>query len=167
MISDTHGLLRNEVFAAFEEVDRILHAGDVGDPGILDALVAVAPVTAVWGNMDDRDVRERTRELVEGTVGGIPFVLLHGHQVPRYAELPARFPGARLLVHGHSHLPTLHRFDDTVVLNPGSAGPRRPGKPVSLAVLEVRTAGRESRCPDLRIRHLDLETGGGLRPDGR
>ncbi len=152
LISDTHGLLRNEVFSAFAGVDRILHAGDVGDPAILPALAALAPVEAVWGNVDGWDLRADVREVARGGLAGHRFVLVHGHQVARLAELSERFADADLVVHGHSHLPAVRRAGPVLLVNPGSAGPRRFGKPVTVALLEVMP-GR------LRVEHMDLETG--------
>jgi len=158
VISDTHGFLRSEVFEAFADVDRILHAGDVGDPAILLDLGVLAPVTAVWGNVDGAAVRGECPESAEVEVGGVRFALLHGHQATDYDGLPGRFPDADVVVHGHSHLPALRRVDGTVILNPGSAGPRRFGKPVTLATVTVR-AGRPS------VQHLDLQTGKVFTPD--
>lgn len=160
LISDTHGLLRSAVYAAFDGVDRILHAGDVGDPAILAELEVVAPVDAVWGNVDGPEVRAVTREVVEGETAGLEFTLVHGHQVRDYADLPARFPGADLIVHGHSHLPALRGVGNALLLNPGSAGPRRMDRPVSLAVVTVRE-GEPS------VRHLDLESGRAFDPGER
>lgn len=156
VISDTHGFLRSDVFGAFRGVARILHAGDVGEPRILTELEVLAPVTAVWGNVDGPEVREATREMAEGEVAGVRFALVHGHQVRDYADLPGRFPGADLVVHGHSHVPTVGRRDGTVILDPGSAGPKRFGKPVTVALVEVEEG-------EISVRHLDLESGGEYR----
>lgn len=153
VVSDTHGLLRSDLFGAFRDVDRILHAGDVGEPAFLDDLSVVAPVTAVWGNVDGSEVRRRTDESAEGTTAGLRWAVIHGHQVGDYAELPSRFPGAALVVHGHSHVPAARRVDGALLLNPGSAGPRRMGKPVTAALVEVQDGRPE-------VRHLDLLTGG-------
>lgn len=158
VISDTHGFLRSEVFGAFDSVDRIVHAGDVGDPAILADLEVLAPVTAVWGNVDGGEVRRMCTESAEGTVAGLRFAVTHGHHVARYDRLPERFPGARVVIHGHSHLPALRRVDGTVILNPGSAGPKRFDKPVTVALMTVRD-GRVS------VRHLDLETGEEFAPE--
>lgn len=152
VISDTHGLLRSSVYGPFREVDLILHAGDVGEAAILTELEVLAPVEAVWGNVDGPEVRAVADEVVEGEVDGLRYALVHGHQVGDYADLPRRFPRADLIVHGHSHVPVVRRVDGTLVLNPGSAGPRRMDKPVALAVVTVR--GGEPT-----VRHLDLETG--------
>ena len=149
VVADTHGLLRSEVFDAFRGVQHILHAGDVGDPSILDDLAALAPVTAVWGNMDGATVCDLTSEVREIDIGGIQIVVLHGHQLADYAVLPSRFPHARVVVHGHTHLPSNRRIDGVLVLNPGSAGPRRPGKPVTVAILDI--ADREATA-----RHVHL-----------
>lgn len=154
VLSDTHGLLRPEVLRAFRGVARILHAGDVGDPAILTELEALAPVTAVWGNVDGWAVRDRTAEEAEGEVAGLRYAVTHGHQVmPRYGRLAARFPGAGLVVYGHTHVPALRRAGGTLLLNPGSAGPRRAGRPVSVAVVEIRPGAPPG------VTHLDLESG--------
>lgn len=150
VVSDTHGLLRSSVYGAFEDVDRILHAGDVGEPRILTELEVLAPVDAVWGNVDGPEVRAVTEEQIEGTAGGIGFGLVHGHQVRDYADLPARFPGARLAVHGHSHDPSVREVDGTVLLDPGSAGPRRMDRPVAVALVTVDGDG-------VSVRHVELE----------
>lgn len=157
VVSDTHGLLRPALLEAFQDVDHILHAGDVGDPAILADLEVLAPVTAVWGNVDGGAVRAVTEESVEGRVGGLPFALIHGHQVAdAYERLADRFPAARLIVHGHSHLPGVRRVGAARLLNPGSAGPRRFGKPVSAAVVEIGPPSAEEGPSDPRVRFLDL-----------
>lgn len=157
VISDTHGLLRPEVFEAFAGVDLILHAGDVGDPRILTDLAAIASVRAVWGNVDGTAVRDSTVEAGSGEAGGLRWGMAHGHQVmPRYERLLDLFPGAGLVVHGHTHEPALSRIGDVLLLNPGSAGPRRAGKPVTVALV-VAAEGAP------RVRHVDLETGAGFR----
>lgn len=161
VISDTHGLLRPEAIKLLEGVDQILHAGDVGEVSLLSDLAMLAPITAVWGNMDGWDVRERTTEVVEGELEGLPFAMLHGHQImPHYDRLADRFPHACLVVHGHSHMPAQTSADGVFILNPGSAGPRRRGTPVSVARVKV-IGGRLAE-----ILHLDVETGRAFRPEG-
>ena len=150
VISDTHGLLRPEVFEAFRGVSHILHAGDVGDPMILEDLAALAPVTAVWGNMDGPDIQAVTQEEAAVELAQTPIAVIHGHQLGDYGRLPARFPAARVIVHGHTHLPFNDRIDGTLILNPGSAGPRRSGKPVTVALLRLDSDGA-------RARHVHLQ----------
>lgn len=154
LLSDTHGLLRPEALELCRGVDLILHAGDVGDPAILTDLATLAPLRAVWGNTDGWDVRREVDEDVEVTVAGVPIAVVHGHRVRSYGELPELYPEARVVVHGHSHVPKCdRRSDGRLVVNPGSAGPRRPGKPVTAARLEI---GADA---DLRVEIRDLESG--------
>jgi putative phosphoesterase len=137
LIADTHGLLRPEVVDAFAGVEHILHAGDVGSPDVLDGLRAIAPVTAVRGNVD---VGLGLPEVARRELAGVRVVVVHGDRVgsPTPEKVTARYPGADLLVYGHSHRPALSQIDDTVVVNPGSAGRRRFRNPVSVARAELR-----------------------------
>lgn len=140
IISDTHGLLRPEVYGAFEGVDRILHAGDIGSLDLLLELEAIAPVTAVWGNTDDFDVRGRVPEIVETEIDGFQFLLIHGHQFgsPTPEAVNQRYPGAEVIIYGHTHRPLLTIVDDVVtVMNPGGAGRRRFDLPASVGIMEL------------------------------
>lgn len=145
VLSDTHGLLRPEVFRHLERVEHILHAGDVGDPDILTALEAVAPVTAVWGNTDGFPIRHRLEESEEVDLGGYRVALTHGHTLGSLtpARLHERFPHADLVVYGHTHKPRQDRIDDRLILNPGSCGPKRFNLPVSMALVELLDSGVE------------------------
>lgn len=139
LISDTHGLLRNEIYAAFEGADEILHAGDVGDPAILTELEVIAPVQAVFGNVDDWDVRELAAESLELERQGHRIIVIHGHQwgSPRVEDLTAAYPDSSVIVYGHTHQPLVERAEKTLIVNPGSAGHQHFGKPVSAALLDV------------------------------
>ena len=140
VISDTHGLLRPEVFDVFSGVDLIVHAGDIGNPGILDDLRAVAPVHAVWGNTDGFDVRHALPEVIEQEIEGLSFVVTHGHQLgsPTPENLTDHWPEALVIIYGHTHRPLLTLVDRVVtVMNPGGAGPRRFDLPPSVGILEL------------------------------
>lgn len=140
IISDTHNLLRPEVFDVFQEVDHILHAGDIGDPDILTQLEAIAPVTAVWGNTDGFDIRAMVPEVAQFRLEGIDFVVIHGHQVgsPTPEKLYEKFPTAEVIIYGHTHQPLLTNLDVVVtVMNPGSAGARRFDLPPSVGIMEL------------------------------
>lgn len=140
VISDTHGLLRPEVFSVFEGVDHILHAGDVGPADLLTELEALAPVTAVYGNTDDWDLRERLPLVAQIELDGFRIVVTHGHQLgsPTPEKLHAAFPDAEILVFGHTHRPLLTSVDVVVtVMNPGGAGPRRFDLPPSVGIMEL------------------------------
>jgi putative phosphoesterase len=134
VISDTHGLLRPEAVAALTGVERIIHAGDIGERAVLAALGRLAPVSAVRGNNDRggwaRDIPET--EVVE--IGGVALYVLHDlHEL----DLDPRAAGFAAVIAGHSHQPRQERRDGVLYFNPGSAGPRRFRLPVSLGRLTV------------------------------
>ena len=140
IIADTHGLLRPEIFDVFAGVDRILHAGDIGPPELLAELEAIAPVTAVFGNTDGFAIRARVPEIVETRIEGFDFLLLHGHQLgtPTPDKLNRAYPGAEVIIFGHTHRPLLTLVDQVVtVMNPGGAGARRFDLPASVGIMEL------------------------------
>lgn len=151
IISDTHGLLRAQVFEVFEGVEHILHAGDVGDADILTALEAVAPVTAVWGNVDGGEIRNRVPEVARIELAGVPVVVLHGMQLgsPTPEKAAAAHPDAGLVVFGHSHRPVVRQVGSVLAVNPGSAGRRRFADPVTVALAEVEDGRVTARLVDL------------------
>jgi len=140
VISDTHGLLRPEVFDVFEQVDHILHGGDVGKSEILIELEALAPVTAVYGNVDPVELRSRLPQVATVELDGFEVVVTHGDQFghPTPEKLHAAFPRAEIIVYGHTHQPLLELVDKTVtVMNPGGSGhPRFDLKP-SVGIMEL------------------------------
>ena len=138
VISDTHGLVRPEALAALAGVERIVHAGDIGAPDVLETLGRIAPVTAVRGNND----RERWAADIPETdvleIGEVSLYVLHDlHEL----DLDPRAAGFAAVIAGHSHQPRMEERDGVLYLNPGSAGPRRFKLPISLARLTV-TGGR-------------------------
>lgn len=140
VIADTHGLLRPEVFEAFSEVDHILHAGDLGPLDLLTELEALAPVTAVYGNTDDEEVRRRLPQVAAIELDGFDIVVTHGDQLgsPTPERLNSVFPQAQIIIYGHTHRPLLTVVDVVVtVMNPGGAGHRRFGLPPSVGILEL------------------------------
>ncbi len=140
VISDTHGLLRAEVFEAFKEVDHILHGGDVGTWEILVELQTLAPVTAVYGNTDAPELRGKLTQVAQVELDGFEIVVTHGDQFghPTPATLHDAFPRAEIIVFGHTHKPLLELVDRTVtVINPGGAGPKRFGLAPSVGILEL------------------------------
>jgi uncharacterized protein len=140
VISDTHGLLRPEVFQAFERVDHILHAGDVGPADLLDQLATLAPVTAVYGNTDDFEVRRRVPQVAALELDGFDIVVTHGDQFgsPTPEKLNAAYPEAEIIIFGHTHRPLLTLVDVVVtVMNPGGAGHRRFSLAPTVGILEL------------------------------
>jgi len=140
VISDTHGLLRVEVLEVFEGVDHILHGGDVGKWDVMVELQALAPVTAVYGNVDEFEIRSKLPQVAEIELEGFRIVVTHGDQLgsPTPAKLHEAFPDAEIIVYGHTHKPLLELVDKTVtVMNPGGAGAPRFGLRPSVGILEL------------------------------
>jgi putative phosphoesterase len=140
VIADTHGLLRPEVVHAFAEVDHIIHAGDIGSLELLIELEALAPVTAVYGNTDGFEIRQRVPQVARVELDGFDIIVTHGDQFgsPTPEKLNAAFPDAQIIVYGHTHRPLLTVVDVVVtVMNPGGAGARRFSLPPSVGILEL------------------------------
>ena len=141
VISDTHGMLRPEVFEVFEGVDHILHAGDVGPVDIITELEAIAPVTAVFGNTDGFDLRARLPKVARVELDGFDIIVTHGAQFGRGmtpATLHEAFPAADIIIYGHTHRPLLETVDVVVtVMNTGGAGARRFDLPASVGIIEL------------------------------
>lgn len=149
LVSDTHGHLDPAVLAALAPSDLVVHAGDVGNAAVLDALGAVAPVAAVAGNNDvaakwprgEGSVRTALPEAIEIALAGGSLVVVHGHQWPRaaqrHARLRARWPGARAIVYGHSHRRVTDTEEIPWVLNPGASGRARTHGGASWLALTV------------------------------
>jgi putative phosphoesterase len=133
VVSDSHGLLRPEVTRTLAGVDHILHAGDVGTPGVLAALERIAPVTAVRGNVDHGPWATALPDRVQVELGGARFLVLH-----RLEDLGAAPAGVTAVVYGHSHRPAQELRQGVLYLNPGSIGPRRFRLPVAWCFLDVR-----------------------------
>jgi putative phosphoesterase len=139
LISDTHGMLRPDVFDVFERVDLILHAGDVGGDDILDELEAIAPVHAVRGNTDWTS--PRLADFVEISIGELRMHLSHGHEMPGGSPNAAKLLDAYdhdILVYGHTHKPAIVEANGRWVINPGAAGQRRFNLKPTVALLRVR-----------------------------
>lgn len=134
VISDTHGLVRPEALRALEGVERILHLGDVGQPGVLSVLASLAPVTAVRGNVDRGEWADALPETEVVEIEAASLYLLHDLGTLDLDPAVAGFSG---VLFGHSHRPGAEFRDDVLYLNPGSAGPRRFKLPLTVALLIV------------------------------
>ncbi|MFN3595837.1 MAG: metallophosphoesterase family protein [Rubricoccaceae bacterium] len=168
LVSDTHGYYHPALDDVLRGVDLILHAGDVGAVDVLDRLEALAPVRAVYGNIDGQDVRRRAPEHFRGTIGGVRLWMTHigGHPgkpggPPRWARgigaaLRAERPD--VFVCGHSHILRAERvpaLGGMLFVNPGAAG--RQGFHTVKTCLRLHVAhGRTAR---LDVVHLDAPAG--------
>ncbi len=134
VISDTHGVLRPEAAAALAGVDRILHAGDVGTLAVLDALRAIAPTTAVRGNVDHGGWATALPLTDVVRLGTLDVYMLHDLDA---LDLDPVAAGFAAVITGHSHQPKAEWTRGVLYLNPGSAGPRRFTLPVTLSILRI------------------------------
>jgi putative phosphoesterase len=137
LVSDTHGQFRDAVVQALSGVSIILHAGDVGGEHVLRLLRNIAPVQAVFGNVDDpADVNLQSR--VQLKVGGLTVHVSHGHELgsPTPERMLRAYP-ADVLVFGHTHRALVERLENRLVVNPGAAGPRRFNLQPSVARLSI------------------------------
>ena len=148
VISDTHGLLRPEAVDALQGSDYIVHAGDIGRSIILDELRSIAPVVAVRGNMDGgwwayqlpvADILEVNKILI--------YVI---HDISRM-DLDLKTSNIKVVVSGHTHSPAVGNNDGVLYLNPGSAGPRRSNRPVSVAIIKVTGKSAKAELITLKV----------------
>lgn len=146
LISDTHGLLRPEALAFLEGSDHIVHGGDICDASVLEALSAIAPVTAVRGNNDHGVWASRLRETELFQVGEIFICAIH--DLAGLEPVPGA-PLAQVVVSGHSHRPSVEWREGILYVNPGSAGPRRFKLPVSIGELTVTGRSVSARIVEL------------------
>lgn len=161
IVADTHSEPhpRAAELIAREKPDHILHAGDIGSLDVIDALAAIAPTSAVRGNIDAESATipdALTVDLVDGQAIRLRLLMQHiavnGPRLRADAVRRAQAESAGLVVCGHSHVPFIGRDRELAVFNPGSIGPRRMHLPIVFGVLEL-AAGRIS------LKHIDCETG--------
>lgn len=142
VISDTHGLLRREALEALRGSERIIHAGDVGDPEILAQLSSIAPVTAVRGNIDKGSW---ARKLKQSEVVEADEVLIYVLHNLDDLDLKPEAAGFSAVIYGHSHVPKQETRNGVLHFNPGSAGPRRFKLPITVGrlIIERKTVRAE------------------------
>jgi putative phosphoesterase len=148
VISDTHGLLRPEAVDVLQGSDYIVHAGDIGRSIILDELRSIAPVVAVRGNMDGgwwayqlpvADVLEANKILI--------YVI---HDISKI-DLDPKTSNIKVVVSGHTHSPSIENHNGVLYLNPGSAGPRRSRRPVSVALIKITGKSAKAELITLKV----------------
>ncbi|MCI8894614.1 MAG: metallophosphoesterase family protein [Lachnospiraceae bacterium] len=135
IISDTHGVLREEVKQILRSCDAILHGGDIDSQNLLAELMAIAPTTAVQGN-NDRNWADPLPEIRYFSLYGLSFCMIHDKK-----KLPGKPADADIIIYGHSHKYQEAREDGRLWLNPGSCGRRRFGQPLTMALLQVADSG--------------------------
>ena len=151
IISDTHGLVRPEALDVLKDVERIIHAGDIGSPDVLRTLQTIAPVVAVRGNNDRDEWASTLPVTVSVEVGAHRFYILHELDHLDVDPVAAK---CSAVIFGHSHQPVTEMRKGVLYLNPGSAGPRRFRLPVTLARLHIHGQELESELIELIPPHV-------------
>jgi putative phosphoesterase len=149
LISDTHGLLRQEAVQALRGSELIIHAGDVGKPEILEELRRIAPVVAVRGNVDTEPWALALPETAVAEAGAALIYVLHDVHA---LDLDPAASGFHIVVSGHSHKPGKTERDGVLYVNPGSAGPRRFQLPITVARLNLEEEPLNLEFVELEIR---------------
>jgi hypothetical protein len=146
IISDTHGLLREEAIAALQGCDLILHAGDIGTYAVLEQLQQIAPTIAVRGNIDHGQWAEGLPEVERVMINGMKFCLLHN-----IGELSfdPQAEGLRAVIYGHSHKPRNEEQSGLLYFNPASAGPRRFSLPVAVGRISFQDGAMRAEIVEL------------------
>ena len=157
VLSDTHGLLRQEVLDHLRGSDAILHGGDINNQGILMTLQSIAPVYVVRGN-NDREWAEDLPLALDFALGGLRVCMAH-----KKRDLPADLSPFDLAVYGHSHRYEEGRQGKTVLLNPGSCGPRRFNQPITMAIVTIANGRIAVQRIDIEHRDRGLKLGVDLR----
>lgn len=134
VIADTHGLLRPEAEERLAGVDHIIHAGDIGSPEIVPRLRAIAPTTAITGNVDRQAWAKVFPDRERLMLAGRSIFVLHDR---RELELDPAEQRISIVISGHSHRPAVEAIEEVLFVNPGSAGRRRFSLPVTLATIDL------------------------------
>ncbi len=154
VISDTHGHLPAGVQKAFEKVDLIIHAGDIGDEKILKELSQIAPIVAVSGNMDSGKWASNlpTSECIE--IGPTVVYVVH---IPNRIEVAPGDSEFKAIITGHTHRPDVYERNGITFLNPGSASYPKFGHPASVALLKLQRDALNVRLIELKDREYEKE----------
>lgn len=148
LISDTHNLLRPEAMAFLQGCDRILHAGDITAPGILEALSALGPLSAVRGNNDRGAWADGLPHTERVRIGQVDICVIHDLA---QLDIDPVAAGVQVVVSGHSHRPSIETRQGVLFVNPGSAGPRRFRLPVAVGELVVRGTSVSPRIVEFNL----------------
>lgn len=148
LISDTHGLLRPQAVSALRGCDFIVHGGDIGNAGILDALREMAPLTVVRGNNDREAWADGIAETELVAFGGVRLYAIHDLS---QLDIDPQRAGVRVVVSGHSHKPKIEERGGVLYINPGNAGPRRFSLPIAVAELLIDGDAVGARIVELPV----------------
>ncbi len=148
VISDTHGLLRDEALTALAGSDYVIHAGDIGDEEILEALRAIAPLTVVRGNVDTQPWTQKIPHGDMLEVEGVRIYVVHDLGT---LDITPAAAGVSVVVYGHSHHPDVFTRGGVIYFNPGSAGPRRFRLPVTVGRIDVQNGAARAKIVEVNL----------------
>jgi putative phosphoesterase len=148
VISDTHGLIREEALDVLKGSDLIIHAGDVGNAEVIEELKKLAPVYCVRGNCDKGELRDMLPENQVVEIGEVFIYVVHNVDD---LNLDPEAAGISIVITGHSHKPCISAKGKVLYLNPGSAGPRRFNLPIAIARLTIEDENIEGNIIELSI----------------
>lgn len=135
IISDTHRLLRPELLTQLENVELVLHAGDIGSIKVLTELKEVIPTLAVIGNVDVKPWSKTIPDVIEKVIDGVKIKMIHDPE-----QIPDSWfnDDTDIIIYGHTHKPLETKRGNTLLLNPGSIGPKRFNLPISFILMEIK-----------------------------
>jgi uncharacterized protein len=148
VISDTHGLVRPEALSGLKNSELIIHAGDIGKPEVLTALESIAPVIAIRGNNDRESWAKQMPDIFQVSVNDVFIYIIHN---VNELEIDPAADGFNAVISGHSHKPGIVNHDNLLLLNPGSAGPRRFKLPVTVARMDIHGSRVRAKIVELKI----------------
>ena len=139
IISDTHNILPGQIFDIFKDVDCIFHAGDIGSADVIQGLEIIAPVYAVYGNVDSWPLNIKHKDLLVQQVGDFHFCLVHDILRPEYFsfQLFKKNLSVDVVIHGHTHVAGYKFYRDVLYINPGSVSKPRQRKKGTVAILDL------------------------------
>ncbi len=139
IISDTHGTLPGSIFDIFKGVDQIFHAGDIGNQDVIQGLEIIAPVQAVYGNVDTWPIVVNYKDMLVTELDGQRICLIHDIIKPKYFsfQLFKKNIEVDIVISGHTHVTSHEFFRDIKYINPGSAVKPRGRKYGTVAILDL------------------------------
>ena len=146
IISDTHGLLREEVLNYLKTCDYIIHAGDIDTEDVLNELKNIAPIYVVRGNNDKGEWAEKLPKELYFTIGNIRFYMVHNKK-----DISSKLKPIDIIVFGHSHKYFCEKIEEVLWLNPGSCGKRRFNFPINLAIMTIENNDCNIEKIDIRF----------------
>ncbi|MBS4537272.1 metallophosphoesterase family protein [Clostridium sp. D2Q-11] len=152
VISDTHGLFREEMHNILKDVDKIIHLGDIGKLDILELIQKIAPTVSILGNIDENIYSLPATESLE--IKGVKIYMIHNIKEINKESISY---DTRIILYGHSHKPNLNEKDNIIYFNPGSIGPRRFSLPITYGIMDINNQSIHIRIYDLFSKEILID----------